>query len=203
MNNSGSIILIFIIVTLAGCKKNDERTRQLTDEGIAPYELSDDEKYILQSFGMIGKSQIISFRASNKVKSLMINVYKLENGESWSSIGSNGIGIERGSDEQLKGNITMLIKDKYAFDFNINATGRFTFKTEEIIIDNELIASTIVFLQEFQQIEINKEIPIALMVYDSSTSMKTYSLQDFFTPSKFKEKDLVQVVTITFSDKEL
>lgn len=49
----------------------------------------------------------------------------------------------------------------------------------------------------------NKEIPVALMVYDSGTSMSGYSLQDYFDPSVFDGMDFVQVVTLTFTDKEL
>jgi hypothetical protein len=54
------------------------------------------------------------------------------------------------------------------------------------------------FLQEFQRIEMDKEIPVAFMVYDSGTIMRSYSLQDYFEPSKFEGMDLVQVVTLTF-----
>ncbi len=41
------------------------------------------------------------------------------------------------------------------------------------------------------------------MVYDSGTSVQSYSLQDYFEPSKFSEVDLVQVVTLTFTDEKL
>ncbi len=54
------------------------------------------------------------------------------------------------------------------------------------------------FLQEFPRIEIDKEIPIAFMVYDSGTIMRSYSLQDYFEPSIFEGMDLVQVVTLIF-----
>jgi len=53
-------------------------------------------------------------------------------------------------------------------------------------------------LQEFQRIEMDNEIPIAFMVYDSGTIMRSYSLQDYFKPSIFEGMDLVQVVTLTF-----
>ena len=76
-------------------------------------------------------------------------------------------------------------------------------KQNEIILDAETMASTKGFLQEFQKIEINKEIPVALMVYDSGTSMRSYSLKDYFDPSKFDGMDLVQVVTLTFADENL
>lgn len=201
-----SLILIFsIIMTLVACSNETDSPKTLTKEGVMPYELSESEKHVLQSFGMEGNSQIISFNAPREAITLNVNVYKLENGENWSSIGGGAIsiGTEREPIEQLTGTFTMQLKENYAIDFNINSSGRASYKTDEIILDTETMASTKGFLQEFQKIEINKEIPIALMVYDSGTSMRSYSPQDYFVPSKFDGMDLVQVVTLTFSDKQL
>jgi hypothetical protein len=49
-------------------------------------------------------------------------------------------------------------------------------------------------------IEINKEIPIAIMIYDTGVMMRAYSLEDFFSPSRFEKMNLVQAVTLTFTD---
>jgi hypothetical protein len=170
-----------------------------------PYELSESEKYILQSFGMEGNSQIISFRAPKEAITLKVNVYRLESEGSWKNIGSGAtsIGSKREPTKQLTGTFTMQLKENYSIDFNINASGRASYKTDEILTGTENVASTKGFLQEFQKIEINKEIPVALMVYDSGTSMRSYSLQDYFNPSKFDGMDLVQAVTLTFTNKEL
>ena len=201
-----SLILIFTIVTaLVACSNKTDSPKLLTKEGIIPYELSKSEKYILQSFGMEGNSQIISFHAPKDAITLNVNVYRLENGETWSNIGVGAIsiGTDRVPAEQLTGTFTMQLKENYAIDFNINASGRASYRTDEIILDAETMVSTKGFLQEFQKVEINKEIPVALMVYDSGTSIRSYSLQDYFDPSKFDGMDLVQVVTLTFTDKEL
>lgn len=199
-------MLIFIIaMALAACSNKTDSPKILTREGITPYELSESEKYILQSFGMEGNSQIISFHAPEEAITLNVNVYRLENDENWSSIGGGAIsiGTDREPIEQLTGAFTMQLKENYAIEFNINASGRASYKTDEIMLDSETMASTKGFLQEFQKIEINKEIPVAFMVYDSGTSMRSYSIQDYFDPPKFDGMDLVQVVTLTFTDKEL
>lgn len=201
-----SLILILTIgMALVACSNKTDSPKLLTKEGIIPYELSESEKYILQSFGMEGNSQIISFHAPKEAITLNVNVYRLEGDENWSSIGGGAISIGKDREfiKQLTGTFTMQLKENYAIDFNINASGRASFKTDEIILDAETMASSKGFLQEFQKIEINKEIPVALMVYDSGTSMRSYSLQDYFDPSKFDGMDLVQVVTLIFTDKEL
>jgi len=201
-----SLMLIYVIMmTLVACSNKTDAPKLLTKEGVAPYELSESEKHILQSFGMEDNSQIISFHAPKEAITLNVNVYRLEGDENWVSIGGGAIsiGTDREPIKQLTGTLTMQLKENYAIDFNINASGRASYKTDEIVLDTETMASTKGFLQKFQKIELNKEMPVAIMVYDSGTSMRSYSLQDYFDPSKFEGMDLVQVVTLTFTDKEL
>lgn len=196
-------LILIILVALTACSNSADHSKHLKKEGIAPYSLSEGEKYVLQAFGMDGNSQIISYKAPKEAISLDVNVYKLE-GESWSNVGGTGISIgeDRQIAEQLIGTFTMQLKENFAIGFNINASGRISFKTDEITVDNEPVISTRSFLQEFAKIEINKEIPIALMIYDSGMSMESYSLNDYFEPSKFDGMDLVQIVTLAFCDKE-
>lgn len=196
-------LLFIMITTLAACSGKSDSPKLLTKEGIAPYTLSESEKYILQSFGMEDTSQIISYHAPKEAISLNVNVYRLENGEKWGTIGSGGIsiGTDKKPTDQLTGTFTMQLKENYAIGFIINSSGSASYQTDEISLDSEETASVKGFLQEFQPITMNTEIPVALMVYDSGTSMKSYSLQDYFEPSKFDGMDLVQVVTLEFSDK--
>lgn len=198
-----SILLFILMVALTSCSSKADLPKVLSKEGISPYELSESEKYILQSFNMEDTSQIISFNAPKEAIALNVNVYRLEDSGTWSSIGSGGIsiGTDRKPIDQLTGTFTMQLKENYIIDFVINASGKASYKTDEISLDSETMASMKEFLQEFQDITINTEIPVALMVYDSDTSMKNYSLQDYFEPSKFEGMDLVQVVTLEFSDK--
>lgn len=199
----GAVLLISVMVTLAACSNKSDLPMTLDEEGIAPYELSDSEKYILQSFGMDGTSQIISFHAPKEANSLYVNVYRLEDNEMWRNIGGGGVslGTDRKPEGQLTGTFAMQLKENYSIDFHINASGLASYQTDEISLDTEPTASVKGFLQKYQTIEMNKEIPVALMVYDSGTSMRSYSLQDYFEPSKFEGMDFVQVVTLEFSDR--
>ncbi|MEG2930173.1 MAG: hypothetical protein RR825_00175 [Ruthenibacterium sp.] len=196
-------LLIIMLAMLGACSGNADAPRLLSKEGIAPYELSESEKYILQSFGMEGTSQIIAFHAPKEATGLYVNVYRLGADEKWSSIAGGGIsiGTDREPMDQLVGTFTMQLIENYAIDFTIHAGGLASYKTDEIVPDSKVIASTKEFLQECQDIAINTEIPVALMVYDSGTTMRSCSLQDYFEPSKFAGMDLVQVVTLEFIDK--
>ena len=61
------------------------------------------------------------------------------------------------------------------------------------------MASTKKFLTEFQEIELGKEIPVALLVYADGRGMRNHSLQEYFEPQNFAGMELVQVVTLTFT----
>ncbi len=199
---SAMLLFVFMLL-LTACSSKADLPEASSKEGISPYELSESEKYILQSFNMDGTSQIISFNAPKEAIALKVNVYRLEDGGNWSSIGGGGIsiGTDRKPIDQLTGVFTMQLKENYSIGYVINAGGTASYKTDEILLDSEAMASTKGFLQDYQEITINLEIPVAFMVYDSGLSMRSYSLQDYFEPSKFEGMDLVQVVTLEFSDK--
>lgn len=195
------ITVLIILVILVACSNNGDSPKASVKEGIQPYNLSENERYLLQSFGMEGNSQIISFNAPKEAISLEVKVYRLGDDKRWDVIGGGGISIgkEREPVNQLIGTFTLQLKENHAIDFNINSSGRASFKTDEIILDTETMASAKGFLQEYQEIQIDKEIPVALIVYDSGTVMGSYSLEDYFDPAKFEGMDLVQVVTLMFT----
>lgn len=196
-------MVLFAFLILTACSSKADLPEVLSKEGVSPYELSEREKYILQSFNMEGTSQIISFNAPQEAISLNVNVYRLNDGGKWDNIGGGGISIgkDRKPVDKITGTFTMQLKENYVIDFVINTTGRASYKTEEIILDGEIMVSAKGFLREFQDITINKEMPVAFMVYNGGNTMKSYTLQDYFEPSKFEGMDLVQVVTLEFSEE--
>lgn len=58
-------------------------------------------------------------------------------------------------------------------------------------------------MKEAQKIELGKEIPVSVLVYDNGNSMRSYTTEDYFEPEKFKDMDLVQAVTSEFLDQEI
>lgn len=193
------IILTFV---LSACSNNSENEKILSKEGVAPYELSESDTYLLESLGLSMDANIISFKAPKTAKSLEVNVYVLNDDNTWNvtSGGLISLGQDADPDERLEGTFTMLLKDNYAIDFNINTKARASFNAPAMDVDFENMASLRGFLTDFQKIEINKEIPVALMIYDSGTSMRSHEVEDFFTPSIFEDLDLIQAITLTFTD---
>ncbi len=197
------LLMMIMAIVLSACTNNAGEPKSLSKEGVVPYKVSESDTYLLDSLGIKMDTNIVSFKAPKTARGLNINAYILNDDGTWKDAGGLGIslGQDADADERLEGTFAMLLKDNYAIDFNINTNGRSSFKTGALDVDFEMMASAKGFLTEFQKIEMNKEIPVALMIYDGGNSMRTYEMEDFFSPSKFEGMDLVQAVTLTFTDE--
>ena len=173
--------------------------------GIAPYELSGHEEDLLESFGLSSEnSQILSFRAPEEAVSVVITVSILEDNGSWKNTGGGSISLGSSqSDQQLSGIFTMKAEDDHAIDLHINRAALYSFRTDPIVLDNESLSGSTLFLREFTEIELNEEIPVALLMYDSGTAITAYSLQSYFEPTVFEGIDLVQAITVRFADTDI
>ena len=196
-----SLILAVILLGFAACSGKGDIPKPMSKEGIAPYELSESEKYLLRSFGMERKSHIVSFKAPEEAISLNANAYRL-NGGVWELISAGGISIspDREPLDTLSGTFAMRLKENHAMDFFINVAGQAAYSTDEIVLSSEVIGSATNFLNEFQEIELNREIPVAIMAYDGGTTMQSFSVQNYFDTEVFEGMDLVQAVTLEFCD---
>jgi len=199
------LLLLIALLSLIACNDANNLEDYSDKEGIYPYELSESEKNILRSFGMSNNSHIVSFNAPIEAITFYVNVYSLDSSNSWNLIGGSGtsIGKERIPVDRLTGSFSMILKDNKVIDCFIDCGGVSNFQVDEIILKDEILASKICFLNEFRDIELNKEIPIALMIYSSNNYMYTYSLEDFYEPERLGDLDLVQVITMSFTDDEL
>lgn len=151
-----------------------------------------------QFFGVLPFDIVLRRKANEKV----FYVYVLGDKGTWNAMGGVqvSLGQDANPDARLEGTFAMLLKDDYAIDININTMSRASYKTDTLDVHYEIMVSSKGFLTDFQEIEINKEIPVAIMIYDSGTSMRSYVMEDFFSPSEFEKMDLVQAVTLTFTD---
>lgn len=69
------VVLLCILSIFVACANEQNLFEIHSREGIAPYVLSDKEKYILQTFGMDSTSQIITFQAPKEAIILDVKVY--------------------------------------------------------------------------------------------------------------------------------
>lgn len=191
---------------LAGCAAERGETHgALPKAGVAPYELSEDQQLLLASLGMADTARLISFSAPKEAVTVEVNAYRLAPSGTWETAGNGAmsIGTEREPSSPFAGTVALILGENYSIDFHINCMGQGSFSSEEIALDEEPVGSTQGYLEEFQEIGLNQEIPVAVLVYDSGTSMRSYTPEDYFEPSVFEGMDLVQAVTVSFSGREI
>lgn len=163
-----------LAVSLSGCSGPEAGPEQLDQAGIAPYELTERETYLLQSLGIETYSQILSYRAPEGARSLDVRVYQLTPEGSWEETDSGG--ISAGETEAMLGTFTLQLQKDHVLAIHLNADGGlYSFDTS----------------------------PVAMLAYTSANQMESLTLEDFANPEGITGMDLVQAVTITFSGQEL
>ena len=187
MKRKLSVLLLFAaaaVLGMAGCASGSEGSGSfggLSKTGIAPYECSDSESV-----------------------SMTVTISRLEEDGTWKEIGGGTIssGDDLSGREPLSGALTMKLEEDRRIDSHIRTSSLFSFRTDPVLPEPETLGSMTAFLQEFTEIEENKEIPAAILTYDSGSTMRSCSLQDYFDPSVFEGTDLVLAVTVRFSDTD-
>ena len=199
------LLLLCLALALCGCSRTETKPGIPAEEGIAPYELTEEQQELLSAFGMEDSARLFAFLAPEEAITVEVTVCRLTDAGTWEVTGNGAmsIGAERQPVSRLSGTIAMELRGDHGIDFNINCAGRGSFSSEKTELEGEPLGSTMGYLAEFQPIELNREIPLAIMAWDSGTSMRSYRPQDYYDTSLFEGIDLVQSVTVKFSDKEI
>lgn len=200
-----AVMLCVCMLAFAGCSNTEDTTdkdtaaqgaKYLEKEGIAPYDLSEGEEYILNVMNIKKDALLVSYNATENSKMLMVRVYALNDGQ-WDETGNLAFVIEDGNKQ---GTISIMEKDNYVLELStISASA----KSEKIDDDNEYVQSQKTVINDFQNIELNKEIPVAIYINDSDTAGVPIELSEFSDPSNFEGIDLVRAVTFEFMDETL
>lgn len=200
-----AVMLCVCVLAFAGCSNTEDTTdkdtaaqgaKYLEKEGIAPYDLSEGEEYILNVMNIKKDALLVSYNATENSKMLMVRVYNLNDGQ-WDEIGNITFVI---ADDNKHGTISIMEKDNYVLELStISASA----KSEKIDDENEYVQSQKTVINDFQNIELNKEIPVAIYINDSDTAGVPIELSEFSDPSNFEGIDLVRAVTFEFMDETL
>ena len=200
-----AVMLCVCVLAFAGCSNTEDTTdkdtaaqgaKYLEKEGSAPYDLSEGEEYILNVMNIKKDALLVSYNATENSKMLMVRVYNLNDGQ-WDETGNLTFVI---ADDNKHGTISIMEKDNYVLELStISASA----KSEKIDDENEYVQSQKTVINDFQNIELNKEIPVAIYINDSDTAGVPIELSEFSDPSNFEGIDLVRAVTFEFMDEML
>lgn len=200
-----AVMLCVCVLAFAGCSNTEDTTdkdtaaqgaKYLEKEGIAPYDLSEGEEYILNVMNIKKDTLLVSYNATENSKMLMVRVYNLNDGQ-WDEIGNLTFVI---ADDNKHGTISIMEKDNYVLE--LSTISAYT-ESEKIDDENEYVQSQKTVINDFQNIELNKEIPVAIYINDSDTAGVPIELSEFSDPSNFEGIDLVRAVTFEFMDETL
>lgn len=200
-----AVMLCVCVLAFAGCSNTEDTTdkdtaaqgaKYLEKEGIAPYDLSEGEEYILNVMNIKKDALLVSYNATENSKMLMVRVYNLNDGQ-WDETGNLTFVI---ADDNKHGTISIMEKDNYVLELStISASA----KSEKIDDEDQYVQSQKAVINDFQNIELNKEIPVAIYINDSDTAGIPIELSEFSDPSNFEGIDLVRAVTFEFMDETL
>lgn len=213
------VLLILSLIMAAGCgnkdSNNTDNTRAIEEVeneiGVRPYNLSDENMDLLKVLNLEEKANILSFKAPRTTKNIKANICILEEGRTWKVIDRLSMKIEDKhfyyNDDVLKGTFSMIISDVNTKEMNINIgpsilslmRDRGEYRMYSDMYKGNFVSSSI-FLEDFKKIELNKEIPVAIMVKNIGGEISSYNINSFFDTAKFEDMDYVEAVTLIFED---
>lgn len=197
------LLVLTLALALGACSDQAPAAQENT---IAPYELNQQERDLLSAFGLTEDNALaLSFQAPAEAKALFIQVSRLEDGV-WENVSDSvsGFGMD-GPQEDLPDSFAGLLCLEENVDRSLSVHVQSTFggfgnTPQGAAPDLEWTMRSTAFLQETQTIQLDQPIPIALLAYGTGTSMSSLDLQSFFHPENLTGPDLVQAVTVTFSE---
>ena len=187
------------MLCLGACVDEDGVSALLPDQpGAQPLPLSEDAAYLLQVFDLDNSAQLLALQAPEGAVGLEVTVYRLGDDLAWKKTG--GGEVIGGSPEDVSGVFAMEAGQDQVVSLHFHGGGvGYAIETDPMPTPEAYGYSMNVFLTEFQEMELDEEIPIALLAYDVSSFSENLPLSDFFTPANLEGINLVQAVTLTFT----
>ena len=197
---------LLLLACLCACAPRQADLPKLPAEtGIAPYDLSAEEEYLLQALGLESTAKLFAFRAPEGAVSILLKVYQLDEELDWTRTLNTGISAGAGSASTgpLNGTFGLRLADDGSMDLYLNCLGQASYQTDPAPSTPPINISGRAFLSQSQEITLGQEIPVALLAYDSGTALEVLAVEDFFAPASLGGIDRVQAVTLTFTDAPL
>lgn len=186
------VLLAALALVFAGCRQNALKNV------VSAYPLTSDQQKLLGYLNLEDSAKLFSYRCPEEALSVTASTYVLDNGV-WSKTGEGTISWDAEDEMSRNGVFTLIYREDRRFDMSLNAQGTSTFRSDPVDVPEGLTAFSHAWLTEDQEIQLDKEIPVAIFVGDSGNTMESFTTEDYYHPEKLQDLDLVQAVTLTFS----
>lgn len=199
-----AVVLSAVLLSLTACNDSSADAAASGKNGAAPYELTEDEQALLSALGITDvNSLILTFRAPAGTEELIVRLYTLGEDRNWKEADSGKIFLdEQEMTKETEGLFTMQVRKDYSLEFCFKLDGSsMTYETDPPA-GREPMACTRTFLPEFQEMEPNTEVPVAILSYTTGNTAYSCRLQDYYDTSNLSQMDLIQAVTLEFASEE-
>lgn len=185
-------LLMALTILLAGC---GEKTPANT---VQPYPLSQDQQQVLDYLNLRDTARLFSYQPPEGTLAILVSSYVLQDG-AWVSTGEGGISWDEETAESKNGVLSLLYREDGSFAMSVHGLGTSSFQSEPVSFPENTVGHSRTWLSEPVEIQMDKEIPVALFTADADGKSSSFSTESFFTPEVFDAADRVQAVTVTFS----
>lgn len=189
------ILLCGMVLLFSGCAKNMEKEMY-----IEVAQLTEKEQKIASLLGAGSDHLLFDFKVDDTIQSIQVNTYQLIDGEWEMESGDGRIFDEKsgrlalGFDNLAEGLRVALQSEKH--------NGADKYETELQEKEGSISRATI-SLRDKTFVEYEKEIPLVIQVSTSKNEVRTFAMNDFYTPERYvgEDYDYVYAIAVTFSQK--
>ena len=181
------IICLAILPCLSGCNLNKGKIKE--------YALSDKEASLLEFVGLKRQIYALEYSPSKNAGELLVKYYHLE-GNRWVEDDCDYI---KSDDSEIEaGRIGFFIKENFTIECSFG--NDFVVRTYINEMHLKKMPNGIDFVDGSQEIELNQEMPIAMMSYGSGGN--SVDLDFFYHPEVKEEMERIEAITISFRELE-
>lgn len=191
-------LALILILSISGCKKTADTPEEMQ---IIPVELTEQEQKIVALMGTDKNSQIYDYTVSNDIKYVKIQFLTLNADGRWEENGGMSAPVKSRSgriaisEAGKNGNLRMALQDEEGVSAYINESE--TYEKAEGLGRGMVMGKQALIVA-------GQEIALMIQYMTGADKFEVYQIENgsFDDTGKWKDFDVVNAVTITFSEKE-
>ena len=195
------LTVLALLLCLGACAGEDGFSPQLPDQpGVQPLPLSEDAAYLLQVFDLDDSAQILALRAPEGAVGLEVTVYRLGDDLAWKKTG--GGEVIGGSPEDVSGMFAMELGSGQALSFRLHlgsAAASWGSEAAPSPLAGEAPARRDILLSAFQAMELDQELPVALLLWGGESGLGNPTLEGYGQPALLNGVEQAQAITLRFT----
>lgn len=204
------LLALCALLSLAACAGKSGSTEggklQLEKEGVAAYNYSGSEKAFLTALGLADRLSVVGYCAPANARSMELTRQVLQPDGTWSIERIFAASREEGDETVLQGLISVLrgADNSFTYGWENGDSGNWACSfTEMPEMDFAVKTRQRVFMPKSHYFEMDKELPLAVTVFDDEEGLAAMDPIDYYTPELFEGMNYVEVICLRFRETPL